>query len=180
MFRRKQVLLAYLSLIGALLACNLPSGEATQTPTPDLALTLTALAGSTPTITATLATSTPIFTSTPGFTSTPSVPQVSVSTNTNCRTGPSTQYDLIDGLFVGQTATVVGKNTATGYWVIQRLNGSGTCWLWGQFATASGNTAALPEYPVPPTPTPTKTPTPSNTPTITPTPTSTFTPTPTP
>lgn len=152
----------------ALAGCNLPSGEPTRTVTPDLALTLTALAASTPT--ATLATSTPLFTPTPGFSPTPSVPTVSVSTNTNCRTGPGTEYDLIDGLLVGQTAQVVGKNTSTGYWIIQRLNGSGTCWLWDEYATVSGNTAGLAEYPIPPTPTPTKTPTP----------TSTFTPTSTP
>jgi uncharacterized protein YgiM (DUF1202 family) len=167
-------------LVIALVACNLPSG---QTPTPDLVLTVTAQAALLGTGTATstaLLTSTPMFTPTPGFTSTPSVPMVSVSVNTNCRTGPGTQYDLIDGLFVGQSAQVVGKNTATGYWIIQRLNGSGICWLWDEYATVSGNTAALPEYPIPPTPTPTKTSTPTNTPTITLTPTSTLTATPTP
>ena len=30
----------------------------------------------------------------------------------------------------------------------------GTCWLWGQYAVVSGNTATLPEYTPPPTPTP--------------------------
>ena len=122
-------------------------------------------------------TSTPEFTatpgpsSTPGFTSTPTVPEVTVSTNTNCRTGPGTQYDLIGGLLVGQTAVVVGKNTSTNYWIINNPGKSGTCWLWGAYATVSGNTAGLTEYAIPPTPTPTATSTPTATPTSTSTPT---------
>jgi uncharacterized protein YgiM (DUF1202 family) len=138
-------------LILALSACNLPVEEAT--PTPDLPMTLTAqhqaLNSPTPGDTAT-----PVFTSTPEFTPTPSVPQVTVSVNTNCRTGPGTQYDLVGALLVGQVGIVVGKNTATGYWIINNPGQSGTCWLWGQHATVSGNTAGLTEYAIPATPTP--------------------------
>lgn len=163
MLKKKPFLLLSILLMIALPACNLPSGEPTTSPTPDLALTITALANSTPT--ATLATATPLLTSTPGFTSTPSVPTVTVSQNTNCRTGPGTEYDLVGGLLVGQSAEVVGKNSASGYWIIRTPGSSGTCWLWGQFATVSGNVAGLQEYAVPPTPTPSATPTPTSTPT---------------
>jgi len=179
MLRKFQTLFLSSLLIIALSACNLPSGQATETPeVSDLALTVTAQAfllqnSPTPQFTAT-----PQFTNTPGATATPSVPQVTVSVNTNCRTGPSVQYDIIDSLLVGQTGTIVGKNSSTGYWIINRLNGSGTCWLFPQYATVTGNTAALPEYPIPPTPTPSKTPTPTNTFTPTYTPTPTLTPTP--
>jgi len=79
---------------------------------------------------------------------------VSVSVNTNCRTGPSANYDLNGSLNVGQTAEVIGKNSPSGYWIIKTTGGVGYCWLWGEYATVSGNTANLPEYPVPPTPTP--------------------------
>lgn len=169
MLRRKFTLLLSVFLITALSACNLPSSEATETAPADsidLELTITALAsGAAPA--APQETATPQFTATTGPTSTPSVPQVSVTTNTNCRTGPGVIYDLIDALLIGQTAEVVGKNSGVpNYWVIKRVNGSGTCWLWGQYATVSGNTANLPEYPVPPTPTPS--PTPTFTPTSTP------------
>jgi hypothetical protein len=166
MIRKKlPLLLLHVFLIAAISACNLPGGETEGTPTPDLALTLTALAGPQDNSTFTpepLETATPEFTSTPGNTPTPSVPTVSVSVNTNCRTGPSTQYDLIGGLNVGQTAEVVGKSTSTNYWII-RTSGGGTCWLWGNYATVSGNVAGLPEYQIPPTPTPTKTATPTAT-----------------
>ncbi|MBL8050610.1 MAG: hypothetical protein JNM46_05255 [Anaerolineales bacterium] len=166
MIKKKSTLFLYVFLIIALSACNLPSGEATATEeVSDLALTVTAQAlllqnSATPEFTAT-----PQFTATPGASPTPSVPTVSVSTNTNCRTGPGLVYDLLGGLNVGQTAEIVGKNSSTGYWIIKLPNSATICWLFPQYATVSGNTANLPEYPVPPTPTPTKTSTPTSTPT---------------
>lgn len=171
---KKRNLFLSIFLVIALSACNLPSGSSDsggngEQPVDDLALTVTAQylllnqPSTEPQITAT-----PQFTATPGATSTPSVPTVTVSVNTNCRTGPSVQYDNIDSLLIGQTAELVGKNSQTGYWIIKRLNGSGTCWLFPQYATVSGNTANLPEYPVPPTPTPTKTATPTATATLAP------------
>ncbi len=99
---------------------------------------------------------------------------VAVSTATNCRTGPGQAYASIFGLPVGQTAEVVGKNTSTNYWIIKIPNGSGTCWLWGQYATVTGDTSALPTVAIPPTPTPTITPTPKVT--VTPTPTTALAP----
>jgi hypothetical protein len=81
------------------------------------------------------------------------VPEVNVTTATNCRTGPGVEYDLLYTLQPGQVATVIGKDTADDYWIINYPGG--ICWLWGKYATVSGNVAALPEYPVPPTPTPT-------------------------
>ena len=165
MLKKKPLLLLSVLLMIALTACNLPSGQSMEVS--DLALTITAQALLLETGTPTLiqATSTPQFTATLGFTSTPAVPTVTVSQNTNCRTGPGTQYDLVGGLLVGQSAEVVGKNSASNYWIIKTPGGSGTCWLWGQYATVSGNVAALQEYTIPPTPTPSATPTPTSTPT---------------
>jgi len=82
------------------------------------------------------------------------VPLVTVSENTNCRTGPAVVYDLVGALLVGQQAVVVGKYTVGNYWIINNPNGSGTCWLWGQYTTVTGDTLGLPEYAPPPTPTP--------------------------
>ncbi|MBK8781996.1 MAG: SH3 domain-containing protein [Anaerolineales bacterium] len=101
-------------------------------------------------------------------------PTVTVSTATNCRTGPGQAYPSIFGLPVGQIAEVVGKNTSTNYWIIKIPNGNGTCWLWGQYATVTGDTSALPTVAIPPTPTPTITPTPKVT--VTPTPTTALAP----
>ena len=114
-----------------------------------------------PIVTVTQSAQTSTFTPTISITTTPTVPIVSVSVNTNCRTGPGTVYDLIGALLVGERAVVVGKYTARNYWIINNPDRSGTCWLWGEYATVLGNTAGLPEYASPPTPTPSITPTPT-------------------
>jgi hypothetical protein len=107
------------------------------------------------------ATLTPIFppaetlTPSPVFTFTPIVPQVSVSVATNCRTGPGKIYDRVGALLVGQVAEVVGRNPTGNYWYIRNPNKSdGFCWLWGEYATLTGNVAALPMLTPQPTPTP--------------------------
>lgn len=104
---------------------------------------------------------TPIFTTTetltpsPAFTITPIVPQIRVSVATNCRVGPGKVYDRIGTLLVGQVADIVGRDATGNYWYIRNPNQSNSfCWLWGQYATLSGNTAALPMITPPPTPTP--------------------------
>ncbi|MGD8404598.1 MAG: hypothetical protein PVJ21_13125 [Anaerolineales bacterium] len=180
----KKILIVGLVLILGLSACNLPSqAPGTATAESDIMATATALAltfaaqGSQPAATE-IPSSTPLPTNTAtlAFTSTPTVPMVTVSVNTNCRTGPGIIYDLIGGLLVGEQAVVVGKFSAGNYWIINNPDSSGTCWLWGQYATVTGNTAGLPEYAQPPTPTPTFTLTPSVTPTPSDTPTPTDTP----
>ena len=86
---------------------------------------------------------------------------VSVSQDSNCRAGPGTQYQILGVLHVGQTALVVGKNTANGYWIIQNPDAPGQCWLWGKFATTQGDPSTLSEMtPPPPPPTATFTPVP--------------------
>ncbi len=100
---------------------------------------------------------TPTITVTPSpiFTSTPLVPQVSVSIATNCRLGPGIVYDRVGALLVGQVADVYGRNDISNYWYIRNPNANGSfCWLWGEYATVSGNTSALPVYTPPPSPTP--------------------------
>lgn len=110
---------------------------------------------------ASLATSTPEFTLTPTlspsptFTITPTVPMVSVSSLTNCRSGPGTAYDILGGLTVGQTAEVVGRSVNNDFWIIKLpSNLAITCWLWGQYATVTGNASGVPTFNPPPTPTP--------------------------
>jgi hypothetical protein len=160
--KTKRVLIAFNLLLMAVLACNLPGGQVS-----DLAATITAqalvLQGSS-------STPAPLNTPAATLTNTPSVPEVSVTSATNCRTGPSTAYDLVFSVNPGPTYQVVGKNTPTGYWIINNPTG-GTCWLWNQYAVVSGNTSGLSEFPVPPTPTPRFTRTPKPTSTLTRTPT---------
>lgn len=101
------------------------------------------------------ATFTMTFTPTPTFTFTPNIPMVSVSANTNCRTGPGEPYDLVDILPVGKNAEVIGRAADGGSWIIRLPNNPAkTCWLWSQYATVVGNWQALPIVIPPPTPTP--------------------------
>lgn len=90
---------------------------------------------------------------------------VTVSTATNCRSGPGQGYPSIYGLPIGVTGKVVGKNpSVSNYWVIEIPNsGGGTCWLWGQYATVTGDTSGLKVFAVPATSTPTATLTPTAT-----------------
>ena len=171
-----------LALLGVLtLACNLPFQVTFSTPnepsteTPfDLALTVTAQAhlANTSNVdvpesapSTTIATNTPIplptttptsaASSTPDSTMTPTIPVVSVSLDTNCRTGPGKSYDIVGTLLTGENTKVTGKNTSSGYWIVKNPdNPSATCWLWGEYATVAGNQSNLTEVSIPPTPTP--------------------------
>ena len=164
MKNKRITLFVSILLILTLAACNLPGGG---DDVPDLAQTITAqVLLNQQQQSGELATSTPEFTSTPGATATPeftatsSVPMVTVSVNTNCRLGPGIVYAIVGALTIGQQEQVVGKNSSVpNYWVINNPNGSGTCWLWGEYATVTGDTSGLQEYAVPPTPTPSPTPT---------------------
>lgn len=92
---------------------------------------------------------------TPIFTLTPAVPQITVSVATNCRVGPGKIYDRVGALLVGEVAEVVGRDPTGSYWYIRNPDSNnGYCWLWGEYATLSGNYSALPIYTPPPTPTP--------------------------
>ena len=91
----------------------------------------------------------------PTLTFTPQVPMVSVSVETNCRTGPGTVYPALGILRVGESAEVVGRSVYKDTWIIKLPSKpSVTCWLWGQYATVVGDTNGLPALNPPPTPTP--------------------------
>jgi hypothetical protein len=116
--------------------------------------TLTALAAenaqaASPNASATLSQAAPIVTTTTGNVS------VTVSVNTWCNKGPGSVYDRVFIFYVGQTAKVIGKDQYGNYWVIEKPdNPAVTCWLWGKYATITGDPNTLPVIPAPPTPTP--------------------------
>ncbi len=94
---------------------------------------------------------TPTITPTP----TPSTPMISVSVNTNCRTGPGDAYNRVGALLVGEEAEVLARDPYGQFWYIPNPDRpGGKCWVWGQYATITGDTASLPVFTPPPTPTP--------------------------
>ncbi|WKZ46783.1 MAG: hypothetical protein QY306_13285 [Anaerolineales bacterium] len=126
------------------------------------AFTITPIVTSTATLTST-STQTPTLTlsPTPIFTFTPAIPQISVSVPTNCRVGPGAAYRRVGALLVGESAQVYGRDPTGRYWFIQNPDSPGNfCWLWGEYATVTGNFAVLPVFTPPPTPTFTPTPLP--------------------
>ena len=163
-------------LVSAILACNLPVAAPTAPADPGAAQTAAAqtVAASVnqtlialpsqqqpPPINPPAETATPSLTPSPTlsptitFTNTNSVVTVSVSVDTNCRSGPGQVYDYLGGLYVGQTAEVYGKDPSGNYWYIRNSAApGGFCWLWGEYATIVGSAALLPIYTPPPTPTP--------------------------
>jgi uncharacterized protein YraI len=77
------------------------------------------------------------------------LPVVTVSVNTNCRSGPARAYTLIGWLLVGEQAVVVGQNQQLNYWIIQNPRSPGTCWLWGRYATVFGDLSQVPHIEFP-------------------------------
>lgn len=138
-----QTIVAY-SAAATLAAMQAAATQAAPSPTPSI----------TPTETPAW-TETPSLTPTPTATFTPEVPMVSVSVDTNCRTGPGKVYDMVGALTVGKSAEVLARDPTGNYWYIRNPNNPASfCWIWGQYATVSGNIAGLPVYTPPPTPTP--------------------------
>lgn len=133
-------------------------------PVPTIKLTNTPDPNFTPTLTATtLPTQTPTTTLLPTSSPTPA-PQVLVSGDTNCRTGPSNHYDWKTVVVSGQTVTIIGESIDRYYWVIENPNGSGTCWLWKAYTTPVAPIGRVAFFASPPTKTPTRTPTATSSP----------------
>ena len=150
MVRRRGTVLLGVVLLAGTLGCNLlqaVQGGRSAPPAPNPTPPVPAMNS---------AQFTPVAPASPPPTLTPtSVPMVIVSTDTNCRSGPGKAYDVVGALSVGQTAKVVGQDEYGVNWIIYNPNvAGGTCWLYGQYATVTGDTKTLPVVTPPPTPTP--------------------------
>jgi hypothetical protein len=180
---KRRIAFPVLALLLSILACAAP---ATSLPAPDsnqlntaVALTVNAAItlslvphGPLPTDTPASAispeapslTSTETFTPTAMITFTPLVPMISVSVDTNCRSGPGKDYEYRGALLAGKTAEVIAREQSGNYWYIPNPDSDGNfCWVWGEYAIVTGNIAVLPIYTALPSPSPTITPSPTYT-----------------
>lgn len=182
MLNSRSVAILTLALL-LLSACNLPGGgsmttqvavdaiytQAAQT----MQAQLTASAAAQPTLAPTdtpqptetppSESPTPEFTETEAPPPTSSVPLAVVDTNSNCRKGPSTQYDPpIALLKEGQKAEISGRNQNNSWWYVQIPNSPGQyCWVFGDNVHVEGDTSGVQVVTPPPIPiTPTFTPKP--------------------
>ncbi len=79
------------------------------------------------------------------ITPTYSKPILTITGNSNCRTGPGASYKIVTAFTPGTTLELVGKDSANNYWQVTIPNSQETCWVWGQYATPSGSYDSLPE-----------------------------------
>ena len=78
-------------------------------------------------------------------TNTPSYPMIHSTINTNCRNGPSSDYDVVGYLMIGDKVGVLGRNANSTWWVIQNPdNLSKICWVWNQTTIVEGNVYKYP------------------------------------
>lgn len=156
---------SYVMAIGALIlsACNLPDKIATaeiSSPTAQPLTTATARIELTPTQMEVTDSPTPAMTATktrlpePSVTATSEIAGAEVARETNCRVGPSGNYDLVAKYQVGQKLEVVAKDLGAGYWFVKNPEKpEEQCYLLAQNIKISGDTGALPKFTPPPSPT---------------------------
>jgi hypothetical protein len=96
----------------------------------------------------------PTSSATPEFTPTLETPLITVSVDTNCRTGPGQVFERVGILLVGETAEIVGREPRGEYWLIRNPDEGEVeyCWVWGEYATVTGNLLPLLFASPPPTP----------------------------
>lgn len=126
-----------------------PTLQDTPTPIPSSTFTLEP-----PTLTPT-----PTLIPTLPFTPTAETPFITVSVDTNCRSGPGKVYDMVGALLVGEFAEVLARDPSNNYWLILNPDGDDPefCWVWGKYATLTGPAMLAPVFTPPPTPTATAT-----------------------
>lgn len=97
------------------------------------------------TITNTTTQTTPTDTPIPIIVNTPVVPMIHSTMSTNCRSGPSSSYDVVGYLLVGDKVEVRGKNSNATWWYIRNpADTSGYCWVWNQTTVVEGNQSIIP------------------------------------
>lgn len=132
---RPRVWIVSLTLIVGLAGCRLPADEEPFTPAPVPV----------PSSTQTLP---PVATPTKLPTLTPRPPNLYVMARelpVNCRFGPGTIYEVIDGLQPFQSALVAGKDNTGLWWYVHNPNNPGAmCWASASATDFEGDTESLP------------------------------------
>lgn len=156
--------LAAISLILAILACNIPGTtpplSVNDQAATSIAATLLAQAqngGDVP-ITATASQlASPSVTSTKRagtqtITPTYSTPMLTVLESTNCREGPGQDYKIVFTYLPNKELEVLGRYDPTNFWLVKSAeSGTGNCWLWGEYVEVAGSYWAVPSVTPPAT-----------------------------
>lgn len=168
MLKRHPILMSVVILLIASLACSqfAPAASPQDPNVLNTSIAQTVIARQTesalnnpPTATFTVAPATstltlePTLSATPNFTPTIETPLITVSVDTNCRTGPGAVFERVGILLVGETAEILGREPKGEYWYIRNPDeGIENCWVWGEYATVTGNLLPLLYLSPPPPP----------------------------
>jgi hypothetical protein len=76
---------------------------------------------------------------------TPAVVLIRARVDTNCRAGPSADFEAVGYLVTDQTARVLGRDSASQWWYIELSERLGQfCWVWGETTELEGDLSRLP------------------------------------
>jgi hypothetical protein len=98
----------------------------------------------------------------PVVTVTPSPNTFTITTASNCRSGPGTVYPILTTVPVGAAPSVVGRNQDDSWYYLYDP-GKFLCWIVATNGTLTGDPSGLPALVAPPTPIPTPVPSPTPT-----------------
>ncbi|MFQ5922898.1 MAG: SdrD B-like domain-containing protein [Anaerolineales bacterium] len=82
------------------------------------------------------------------------VPHVTAVTDTNCRAGPGTVYEVVGYLLEGESALVHGRDEEGVWWWVQLPMRLDDCWVTDVTVNINFSVDELPYVPAPPTPIP--------------------------
>lgn len=158
-------LVLFVSIL-SMLACNLPNVAPTLS-VDDQAATIIAQTlqagnenGADVPITATFSTTpnpatptaTPTIGATATITPTFSTPMLTVLEQTNCRTGPGQDYEIVFTYLANKKLEILGRYETDNYWLVKSSESStGQCWLWGEYVQVSGSYWVVSSVTPPPT-----------------------------
>ena len=71
---------------------------------------------------------------------------------TNCRTGPGQDYEVVFTYLPNANLLILGRYDTENYWLVKSdESAAGSCWLWGEFVEVTGSYWAVPSVTPPPT-----------------------------
>ncbi len=161
--KKKNLFFSVLAIVIATLACGVPTAAPTVAPNLEatqLAATIEALQQgqnaqpAAPTVEqAPVNTQGSEATAAPTAITAPEKPTLTVSVNTNCRSGPSIKYPITGSIVTNSSFEVVARAPGSEpYVIIKNPGGGADCWAWLEHATITGDISGLPTVAIPAVP----------------------------